>query len=308
MGLRVTPLRTRLGPERIELSPFTFGTMRLTHLSTGADLATLFHLLDESGVDTFHSSDEYDTFPVFSEAVRTQRAVTPSWQPRHIVKVAEPSFGEDHFDQDRFRRRVDSYLGHLGAERLDVVQWMIRSDTADTAKRLNILQAEASCIGECLDRLRADGKIGAVVVFPYAHEDVDACLVHRWCDGCAVYFNLEERQWVAAIRSAAQRGKGVVAIRPFGNGSAVWRMATALESGSPLAVPLASQGWDNPGAACVGLALLHPAIVTTAGTATSEAHLRAIRSVLDTKPNLGLFDRLVASPDPGPSTGATLNR
>lgn len=111
------------------------------------------------------------------------------------------------------------------------------------------------------------------------------------------------------LLSDSQR-KGPRASSPSGHRQRQRRLAYGhcFGIGEPVGGAVGLPGVGQPGAACAGLVLLHPSIVTTAGTATSEAHLRAVRSALDTKLDLGLFDRFVASADPGPTPGATLER
>src|SRR5688572_5765112 len=115
------------GAPEVRLSPLAFGTMRLdpARLDT-AGAARLFGALDDLGITTYHSSAEYDTFGHFAGALRAFRGARSGVRVQHVVKVASPHFGEDSFSPARFEEQIDFYLSELDAERMDVVQWLVR--------------------------------------------------------------------------------------------------------------------------------------------------------------------------------------
>lgn len=291
-ALRVS--RRRLGNSDVWLAPLTLGTMRLQDSGLDTDgVGDLLCRLDESGVDTLHSSAEYRSFPLFVEALARLRRQRPSWRPSHIVKLAEPSFDEHDFEPARLRARVTGYLDALDTERLDVIQWMIRSDLADTARRARLFTESAGAIGDCFDDLRAEGLIGAVVIFPYASDDIAASVTLPFCDGAALYFSLTEREWLNAVNLMATVGKAAVIIRPFGTGGALEVMAHLIRT-VPAAIPWARLGWDSAAAACVGLPLLHPQVTTVIATVSSLAHIDAARPGWQTRPDRPLFQQILA--------------
>ena len=108
----------RFGASSVELSPLTFGTMRLDERQMGDAACEL--LIRESlarGITTFHSSSEYPPFGRFCGLVRHLGAERRKMQ--HIVKLAEPHFGDASFEEGRLRVKVDAYLADLAAEEHD---------------------------------------------------------------------------------------------------------------------------------------------------------------------------------------------
>ncbi|MBX3154679.1 MAG: hypothetical protein KF773_01680 [Deltaproteobacteria bacterium] len=234
------------------LSPLAFGSMRLHERDLGDEAwLALFDEARELGVTTLHSSSEYESHPRFVALLRR-------WRPsgvQHIVKLAEPHFGDVAFDRARLVAKVDAYLAELGAERLDVVQWMWRGDLKDEPGRLAGLDAQAGALAEAFAALRAAGKIGAVAPFPYTPGFADAAIEAGCFDGLAVYLNPLEREMLPQIERCAARGLGVVAIRPLCAGK-------ALATASP--------------ATCVRGVLSERGVASAVVTYSSAAHLREL--------------------------------
>jgi aryl-alcohol dehydrogenase-like predicted oxidoreductase len=243
-----------LGPVR--LSPIAFGSMRI-HERALDDAAweALLREAIERGVTTLHSSSEYESYPRFRGLVARLRGLAV----QHVVKLADPHFGEAGFDAARLEARVDAYLGELGAERIDVVQWMWRGDLKDEPGRLAGFDRERGAIRAAFDDLRRKGKLGAVAPFPYTAAFADRVIgggapggVAPLCEGLAVYLNAAERELLPQIRAAARAGMGVVAIRP-------------LAAGKALA--------GHTAEACVREVLAEPGVATAVVTFSSRAHL-----------------------------------
>src|SRR5262249_39625694 len=132
------------------------------------------------GITTFHSSSEYDTFSRFCALSRNLGG--RGSEMHHVVKLAEPHFGDTSFDERRLRLKVEAYLADLGVARLDVVQWMWRGDLKDEDGRLAGFKRHRDSIQAAFDALRAEGKIGAVASFPYTLRFADAVLSGRLGD------------------------------------------------------------------------------------------------------------------------------
>jgi aryl-alcohol dehydrogenase-like predicted oxidoreductase len=236
----------------VRVSPLAFGSMRLDE--RGLDDAAWEALLREAierGVTTLHSSSEYESYPRFCGLVARLRGLPI----QHIVKLADPHFGELGFDAARFEARVDAYLAGLGAERLDVVQWMWRGDLKRESDRRTGLDWDRGAIRAAFDALRAKGKLGAVATFPYTAGFADRLIGGPGGplgEGLAVYLNPAEREMLPQIRAAARAGMGTVAIRPLAAGHAL-AGATA--------------------AACVRGVLAEPGVATAVVTFSSRAHL-----------------------------------
>ena len=143
----------------------------------------------------------------------------------------------------------------LGAERLDVVQWMWRGDLKDERGRLDGFARQRDELRDAFDALRRSGKIGAVAPFPYTAGFADAVIDAGLCEGLAVYLNPVEREMVPQIERAAAARMATVAIRPLAAGK-------ALEATSP--------------AACIGSVLAQRGVATAVVTYSSSEHLREL--------------------------------
>lgn len=245
----------------VRVSPLAFGSMRIHERALDDDAwEALLREAIERGVTTLHSSSEYESYPRFCGLV----ARLSGLPIQHVVKLADPHFGEAGFDAARFEARVDAYLAGLGAERLDVVQWMWRGDLKDEPGRLAAFSRERGAIRAAFDALRAKGKLGAVAPFPYTAGFADRVIGgpatsgaaagqdSPLCEGLAVYLNPAEREMLPQIRAAARAGMGTVAIRP-------------LAAGQALA--------GTTAAACVREVLAEPGVATAVVTFSSRAHL-----------------------------------
>jgi aryl-alcohol dehydrogenase-like predicted oxidoreductase len=211
-----------LGRSGVELSPACFGSMRM--LERGLDANAWCALLGEArarGVSTIHSSDEYESFPLFTRVWRQLRSSTGSAPFQHIVKLAEPHFGHEGFDEGRLVERLNAYLGALDVERIDVVQWMWRGDLKDEPGRLERVAAQASAIADAFTRLKKTGKIGAVATFPYTQGFAELLLDAGWNDGFTLYINSLEPEMLPFAQRAAAAGSGIIALRPLAAGRAV---------------------------------------------------------------------------------------
>lgn len=263
----------RFEASSVELSPIACGTMRLNE--GGLDEHACFLLVQESlsrGITTFHSSNEYESFPRFCRLV--SRLGPPGSQMQHVVKLAEPHFGDVSFDQDRLRAKVDAYLTELGTSRIDVVQWMWRGELKDEEGRLAGFKRQRDSIQAAFNSLRTQGKIGAVVTFPYTLGFADAVLSTQFGDGLAVYLNPLEKEMLPHLRRAFELGAGAVAIRPLAAGKA------------------ASAGVDA--ATCLREVLATPGVKTAVVSYSTVKHLeelaRAAASVAEpneTLPSVG---------------------
>lgn len=243
----------------VRVSPIAFGSMRIHERAL--DDAAWEALLREAiarGVTTLHSSSEYESYPRFRGLVARLRGLPV----QHVVKLADPHFGEAGFDAARLEARVDAYLAELGAERIDVVQWMWRGDLKDEPGRLAGFDRARGAIRAAFEDLRKKGKLGAVAPFPYTAAFADRVIGGGGgggsgdggplCEGLAVYLGPAEREMLPQIRAAARAGMGIVAIRP-------------LAAGKALA--------GHTAADCVREVLAEPGVATAVVTFSSRAHL-----------------------------------
>ncbi len=204
------------GQSGVRTSPLIFGSMRLDPVRMAASEARqlLTYLIDH-GVTTWHSSHEYESYAFFCELLRVLEPPAPV----HVIKLGEPHFDAPRFRPERFVGLVEHALKALRTERIDIVQWMLRTTPNVDATRLPLLHA---CIGEVeatAAQLEAQGKIGALAVFPYTAATADVCLPREACDGLVTYVNLAEQEYVPYLADLHARARGCLAIRPLCGGA-----------------------------------------------------------------------------------------
>lgn len=259
-------LRRRIGPAGPEVSQICYGAMRLQAEVDGRSAADHLCRLHDAGIDTIHSSHEYPTDAVFLDALRTAAGTGRTFA--HIVKLAEPSFDDHLFDAARLEAAVDRRLTDLEVERLDCIQWMIRTPTPeDDSATVGALAEGRERIAETIAALRDGGKIGSVALFPYTAAVAEAAIKGGTVTNIAVYLNQIENRYTDLV----DRCEAVVAIRPLAGGS--------LTEEGPAAV-----------ADALRYPLLHPAVATTIVSVNAATHLEtAINAAGATRPNRAEF-------------------
>jgi aryl-alcohol dehydrogenase-like predicted oxidoreductase len=235
----------------VHLSELTFGSMRMNGGRSASHWNELLIASIEAGITTCHSSDEYDSFSLFCSVLDGLRRDGMASRLQHIVKLAEPHFGKDEFDERRLRRRVEQYLTSLRVARLDIVQWMWRGDLERERARLSGFTAQRHSIREAFASLRREGKVAAVLPFPYTVAFAEEVLADDAFDGLTVYLNPVELDY----EPFAGR-KPIISLRPLAAGR-------ALDAGYK---PAAAIEW----------ALAHPKVVTTVVSYSSPEHLKEL--------------------------------
>ena len=132
--------RRQFGRSGPELSAIAYGAMRLapSRLSPEEALALLSRLL-EAGVTTFHSSHEYDSHSFFCDRLAALRRLRPGADVQHVIKLASPHFDARTFSARKLGALIDQELTALGAETVDLVQWMARQTPNTDENRLAVL-------------------------------------------------------------------------------------------------------------------------------------------------------------------------
>ena len=249
--------QSRLASLDVELPRICFGTMRLDRTGHADAAAALLNYAFDAGITGVHCSSEYDSFPLFREAWARGR-FPGKRKPAVIAKIGVPHFGESAFSADAFRRKVDFYLRELGLERIDVIQWLLRFDLQQEEERLRILEEAREPLAELMEDLRASGKAAALVSFPYTDRVAERALDEPYCDGLALYVNPLEREMERHIRRAGEKGKAVVAIRPFAAGRLFAETTCSAD-------------------AALAHVFAFPAVETAVVSASSRAHIDALR-------------------------------
>lgn len=257
--------RRAFGRSGVELSAFCFGTMRL--LPPRFDLASATALvldLFDRGVTSFHVSQEYESYALACAALKALRRARPDAVIQIVSKIPVPHFSEDRFDPARAVALIEADRLALGVERIDVVQWMVRHTPNDDAPRLAILARDGGAARDTWEQLKADGRIGALAVFPYSDALLQASLALPWVDGLVTYLNPLELDAAPYLDRLATEGRGFMAIRPL--------LAGKAADDAPFWTDLDIAPRDRP-AFAIAFSLMHPAVAGTILTASSPDHL-----------------------------------
>ncbi len=218
----------QFGSTDLRVSEVCFGTMRFAAKEPGRDERSLegMRALEEAlerGVDCVHSSYEYGTRWATGEVMARYPERD---EVHHVIKVNVPDWGDERFDKAKFRAQVEDALRELHAERIAVVQHLQRG-TLDRAvayqeagepQRLADLPRVVEPLGEVVDELKAEGKIGHLATFPYTVGYARAALETGLFEGVVAYFNLLETEMLDLFPELRRRGMGFIGIRPLMGG------------------------------------------------------------------------------------------
>jgi len=166
----------------------------------------------EIGIDTHHSSHEYNSYNLYLKALKTS---TCKKHLKHIVKLSSPHFEDPlFFSSKNLETRVDEELKNLNIEQIDVLQWLVRSKPINDEDRLGILFQQADEIEECLSNLKHKGKIKSAFSFPYSVPFAKEVLKLKQIDGLISYLNMQELDYSEFANTTT-----FIAIRPFLRGT-----------------------------------------------------------------------------------------
>ena len=191
----------------------------------------------DAGVNFIHSSYEYGT--------RWMMARVLADHPRrselhHVIKVPVPDFKDgDRFHPGTFRLRVEEALADLHTDRIDVLQWMWRSDPNDDERRVPLLRRIIDDVCETFEKMRDEGKVGYLMTFPYTVGCGAAAIETGRFAGLIAYYNLVETEMADLFGTLAQRDMGFLCIRPLYQGILTDRRANrnSLQAGDRFADP-----------------------------------------------------------------------
>ncbi|MEO1340043.1 MAG: aldo/keto reductase [Cyanobacteria bacterium J06635_13] len=290
------------GRSGIRLSPITFGSMRL-NAQIGLDRAVeLISYLYDHGVNTFHSSHEYDTDAFFCQVLKRFRAQNPSAEVKHIAKIGVPHFGEGEFSGDRLITLIENRLRDLGTERIDVVQWLVRHQPNEDRYRLPILDACQAELEIIWSQLQQAGKVGALASFPYSLPFAAAVLKLPTCQGLVTYLNLLELEMTPLLEQMANRGQGYIAIRPLYGGlitssSAMVKSAAGNQAQNQKLRAIASSLNISPANMtkfAIQFPLIHPVVTSVMVSVSSIEHAsEIIAAVEDLKSDRQAFNKIL---------------
>jgi aryl-alcohol dehydrogenase-like predicted oxidoreductase len=285
--------RRNLGADGPSISQITYGAMRLSPAAV-PDGDPVRHLcrLHDAGIDTHHSSHEYDSHGVYLEALSAARATGRRFN--HIVKLSEPSFDQHRFDGARLSALIDTELKTLGAESLTSVQWLYRTpDAQDLAGRLAGMRRDRDEIAAWAEAEVTAGRIQNLSVFPYAIAFAEAAIELGLSNTPATYLNLAELESIDLLEPS----DGFIALRPLAGGRLTADNPQADELVDPraAAAALAPMTVAERAATALRFPLLHPAVTTIVVSLNGVGHLEAVLSAAaDVEPNIEAFKSEVA--------------
>lgn len=214
--------------EDLGLSPITLGTMRFFDKALSRKQITeIIETCFEGGIKTHHSSFEYNSYDLYSSALRKASCRS---HIKHIVKLSSPHFKENSFSSKILSKRVEDQLKTLNIDCLDVLQWLVRSKPINDKDRLSILKEQEEAIKDCMIQLKKDGKIKSVFSFPYSVGFAHEVIKLEEIDGIIAYLNKVETDY-----SDFANKYPFIAIRPLNAGSLVSSQNTAEDIQSSLA-------------------------------------------------------------------------
>ena len=262
-------IRRLLGGNGPSLSQVAYGSMRLSEAPDRLRPIEVLLRLHDAGIDTHHSSFEYDSYPLYLDTLKqlsqTSRSVA------HIVKLAEPSFDDITFDAGRLVTAVDDRLAELGTDHIAVVQWMVRTpDPSNETVTLELLHEQRSEIASAFDQLKSAGKVGEFAVFPYTNRFGIAAQQEISPISLCGYLSLFERDSHELLATGAP----FIALRPFAGAS------PSVES-----APEAVNAEADPARryeAALRYPLLHPSVATTVVSVNQDHHIDLAIKVAET--------------------------
>ena len=209
--------RRLFGKTDIALNTVTLGTMRFASdkFNSKKDSLDLLNYLYDNGVDTYHTSHEYNTHDYFCSVFRQLKQEKPALNTSHIVKLSSPHFEDIDFSHASLENKVDAQLKALSIDRIDIVQWLFRQKNNTDEIRIPKFTDSVQVIEESFKKLIKVGKVRAFASFPYSLCFADAVNQHHLVDGFVDYLNIGERSWSNKIQHSTMEKQGFIAIRPL---------------------------------------------------------------------------------------------
>ena len=218
----------RFGATDLEVSEICFGTMRYAAKSGEMDDAgragqrALEEAIDR-GVNFVHSSYEYRT-RWLTEQVLAQHP--KRHELHHIIKVNVPDWGEERFDEEKFRNQIHEALKELHTDRIAVVQHLQRGtlpkrlgySAEGEPTRLSEFDSVVHPVREAFDRLQREGKVGYLATFPYTYGFAERAIESGLFSGIAAFFGVLETEMMDLFPALEERGMGFIGIRPLAAG------------------------------------------------------------------------------------------
>lgn len=211
----------RLGGTDLDVSVICMGPMRAAANGPGNDEKSktgerAFRMALDMGVNFIHSSYEYGTRWMLNRVLKDHPKRS---ELHHVIKLPVPDFQDkDVFSPSKFRMRIEEALRELCAERIDVLQYMVRSDPNTDERRIALLDNILDDMTAEFEKMRDEGKAGHLMTFPYTVPVGKASIETGKFAGLIAYFNLAEMEMAGLFDELKQRNMGFICIRPLYQG------------------------------------------------------------------------------------------
>lgn len=195
------------------MSPLVFGSMRMSEDKGDEHYwAKLLCQAYYAGIDTIHSSSEYDSFPLLQKVLKEVSLIDSTIVFKHIVKLAEPHFSDYEYSSNRLKEKVSNYLSIFEIDKLEAIQWMWRSNLSDP-QRIDSFIKQQEQMRHDIEDLKQSGLVCNALCFPYSVGFMEKALESNIFDGFCIYRNPQELEY-DRILTDCDDGT-VVSIRPF---------------------------------------------------------------------------------------------
>jgi len=174
------------------------------------------HRAIDLGVNFLHTSYEYGTRPMLARILKNH---PKRGELHHAIKVPVPNRDpEGRFDPALFRTYIEDALRDLHAERISVLQYSIRVIPKDDATRIACLERIVGEVVETFERMRREGKVGYLMMFPATVPVARAAIATGKFSGLIGYYGAVEMEMFDVFPELERRGMGFLAIRPLWRG------------------------------------------------------------------------------------------
>jgi len=224
--------RTLAGTD-LKLSVITFGTITFAAAPKGWHRDTdegkrALHLALDMGVNTIHSSYEYETWYAVRQVLAQRKDAKAL---KHIVKIPNPDTDQTDFKyvSAYLRKLVEDSLAGLKIERIDVVQWPLRDDTeCDPKVAVERYRAYKDDLLADFEKLRDEGKVDHLAAFVYTNAYAQEVIAGGAISTLLFYYNLWDTTLQPSLEQLDAKKLSAIVYRPFHGGLLVNKRANRL--------------------------------------------------------------------------------
>jgi predicted oxidoreductase len=200
----------------IDVSLISLGTMRFYDKGLTKDdlVALLEYSYHELGINTHHSSYEYNSYDLYCKALAYFKK-NKNLELHHICKLSSPDFKDKKFSKAQLKNSILSELKNLNADRISILQWLYRTEPIDDAVRIPALQESLAEIEDAFKEFIDEGIVGTVGLFPYTIEFGEEVAKNISSNtGWISYYNFMERGYIDNLPS----NQWMIGLRPLAAG------------------------------------------------------------------------------------------